>query len=58
MPAEIVLAGHGEPITDHAELIDARFDSTERRKEKIYNLIAERRAAATSWPRRFGATSR
>jgi glyoxylase-like metal-dependent hydrolase (beta-lactamase superfamily II) len=42
MPAEIVLPGHGEPITDHAELIDSRFASHERRKEKIYKLIAER----------------
>ena len=41
MPAEIVLPGHGEPITDHAELIDSRFASHERRKEKIYKLIAE-----------------
>ncbi len=42
MPAEIVLPGHGEPITDHAELIDSRFAGHERRKEKIYRLIAER----------------
>ncbi len=42
MPAEILLAGHGEPITDHLALIDARLASHERRKEKIYGLIAER----------------
>ncbi|MBK5218616.1 MAG: MBL fold metallo-hydrolase [Thermoleophilia bacterium] len=42
MPAEIVLPGHGEPITDHAELIDARLASHERRKEKIFGLIEER----------------
>jgi len=42
MPAEIVFGGHGEPITDHVSLIDARFAATERRKEKIYRLIAER----------------
>jgi glyoxylase-like metal-dependent hydrolase (beta-lactamase superfamily II) len=42
MPAEIVLPGHGEPITDHAELIDSRFAGHERRKEKIHRLIAER----------------
>jgi glyoxylase-like metal-dependent hydrolase (beta-lactamase superfamily II) len=42
MPAEIVFAGHGEPITDHVALIDARLASHERRKEKIYGLIAER----------------
>jgi glyoxylase-like metal-dependent hydrolase (beta-lactamase superfamily II) len=42
MPAEIVLPGHGEPITDHVELIDSRFAGYDRRKEKIHRLIAER----------------
>jgi glyoxylase-like metal-dependent hydrolase (beta-lactamase superfamily II) len=42
LPAEIVLSGHGEPITDHVALIDERLAKTERRKEKIYELIAER----------------
>ena len=42
MPAEIVLPGHGEPITDHARLIDSRFAGHDRRKEKIHRLIAER----------------
>ena len=42
LPAEIVLSGHGEPITDHVALIDSRLASHERRKEKIYRLIAER----------------
>jgi len=42
MPAEIVLSGHGEPITDHVALIDDRIAKHDRRKEKIYNLIAER----------------
>ena len=42
MPAEIILSGHGEPITDHVALIDARLASHGRRKEKIYKLIAER----------------
>ena len=41
MPAEIVLSGHGEPITDHVALIDDRIVKHERRKEKIYKLIAE-----------------
>jgi glyoxylase-like metal-dependent hydrolase (beta-lactamase superfamily II) len=41
LPAEIVLPGHGEPITDHRALIDARFAKTEQRKEKIHGLIAE-----------------
>ena len=42
MPAEIVLSGHGEPIVDHAALIDDRIAKHERRKEKIFKLIAER----------------
>ena len=41
MPAEIVLPGHGEPITDHVALIDERLAKHERRKEKIHALIAE-----------------
>jgi glyoxylase-like metal-dependent hydrolase (beta-lactamase superfamily II) len=42
MPAEIVLPGHGEPITNHVELIDARLAAHDRRKEKIFKLIEER----------------
>jgi glyoxylase-like metal-dependent hydrolase (beta-lactamase superfamily II) len=42
VPAEIVLPGHGEPITDHVALIDSRLAAIERRKEKIHRLIAER----------------
>ena len=42
MPAEIVLSGHGEPITDHVRLIDERFEFHRRRADKIYDLIAER----------------
>jgi glyoxylase-like metal-dependent hydrolase (beta-lactamase superfamily II) len=41
LPAEIVLSGHGEPITDHATLIDERFALHQRRAEKLYGLIAE-----------------
>jgi glyoxylase-like metal-dependent hydrolase (beta-lactamase superfamily II) len=41
MPAEVVLPGHGEPITDHVALIDDRIAKHERRKEKIHKLIAE-----------------
>jgi glyoxylase-like metal-dependent hydrolase (beta-lactamase superfamily II) len=42
MPAEIVLPGHGDPVVDHVALIDSRLAAHERRKEKIYKLIAER----------------
>jgi glyoxylase-like metal-dependent hydrolase (beta-lactamase superfamily II) len=41
LPAEIVLPGHGEPITAHRPLIDERFALHRRRAEKIYRLIAE-----------------
>ena len=41
LPAEIVLSGHGEPITDHVALIDQRFAMHQRRAEKLYGLIAE-----------------
>ena len=41
MPAEIVLSGHGDPVTEHVSLIDERIRKHERRKEKIYKLIAE-----------------
>jgi glyoxylase-like metal-dependent hydrolase (beta-lactamase superfamily II) len=42
LPAELVLAGHGEPITDHRTLIDERFALHQRRARKLYRLIAER----------------
>jgi glyoxylase-like metal-dependent hydrolase (beta-lactamase superfamily II) len=41
MAAEIAFSGHGEPITEHVALIDSRLAAHERRKEKIYKLIAE-----------------
>jgi len=37
---ELVLAGHGEPVTDHVALIDERFRLHARRAEKIRRLIA------------------
>jgi glyoxylase-like metal-dependent hydrolase (beta-lactamase superfamily II) len=41
LPADIVLSGHGEPITDHVRLIDERFEMHRLRAEKIYGLIAD-----------------
>jgi glyoxylase-like metal-dependent hydrolase (beta-lactamase superfamily II) len=41
LPAELVLSGHGEPITDHVGLIDDRLALTERRKGKLLRLIEE-----------------
>jgi glyoxylase-like metal-dependent hydrolase (beta-lactamase superfamily II) len=39
MPAEIVLSGHGEPVTDHVSLIDERVRLHRRRAEKIARLL-------------------
>ena len=43
LPAEIVLSGHGEPITNHVELIDERFAFHAKRADRIHALISERR---------------
>jgi glyoxylase-like metal-dependent hydrolase (beta-lactamase superfamily II) len=42
LPAEILLPGHGEPITDHVALIDERFALHRRRAAKLRRLIDER----------------
>ena len=42
LPAEILLPGHGEPITDHVALIEDRFAMHRRRAAKFQNLIVER----------------
>jgi len=42
MELELVLPGHGAPITDHVTLIDERFRMHRRRAEKIRRLIAAR----------------
>ncbi len=39
LPAEIILPGHGEPVTDHVALIDSRFAMHERRAHKLLELI-------------------
>jgi glyoxylase-like metal-dependent hydrolase (beta-lactamase superfamily II) len=46
LPAEVLLPGHGDPITDHRALIDERFALHRRRAEKIHGLIAERPRSA------------
>lgn len=46
MELQLVLPGHGRPITDHAALIDERFRLHARRAEKIYRLIAEQPRSA------------
>jgi glyoxylase-like metal-dependent hydrolase (beta-lactamase superfamily II) len=40
MELSLVLPGHGDPIADHAALIDKRFGMHRRRAEKIRRLIA------------------
>jgi len=42
MDVDLVLPGHGDPITDHRKLIDERFALHERRAAKIHRLVAER----------------
>jgi glyoxylase-like metal-dependent hydrolase (beta-lactamase superfamily II) len=42
MDVDLVLPGHGDPITNHREVIDQRFELHKRRAEKLYGLIAER----------------
>jgi glyoxylase-like metal-dependent hydrolase (beta-lactamase superfamily II) len=40
LPAELVLTGHGEPITAHVPLIDDRLRMHERRARKLHRLLA------------------
>jgi glyoxylase-like metal-dependent hydrolase (beta-lactamase superfamily II) len=40
LPAELVLPGHGEPITDHVALIDERFRMHERRARKMLRMLS------------------
>jgi glyoxylase-like metal-dependent hydrolase (beta-lactamase superfamily II) len=46
MEVDLVLPGHGEPVTDHRALIDHRFALHRRRADKIHRLIAERPRSA------------
>jgi len=41
MEIDLVLPGHGDPITDHRALIDSRLALHERRAAKLERLIAE-----------------
>ena len=46
MDVKLVLPGHGDPITDHRELIDQRFALHRRRADKIHRLLDERPRSA------------
>jgi glyoxylase-like metal-dependent hydrolase (beta-lactamase superfamily II) len=46
LPAEIVLAGHGDPIDGHAELIDERLRMHDRRARKMLRMLADRPLSA------------
>ena len=41
LPIDIVLPGHGEPVTDHRALIDSRFAMHRRRANKLHRLISD-----------------
>jgi glyoxylase-like metal-dependent hydrolase (beta-lactamase superfamily II) len=46
MDVDLVLPGHGDPITDHRALIDQRFELHRRRSDKIHRLLAEQPRSA------------
>ncbi len=46
MDVELVLPGHGDPVTEHRELIDHRFKLHRRRADKIHRLIEQRPRSA------------
>ena len=46
MDVELVLPGHGDPVTDHRGLIDERFALHRRRADKIERLLVERPRSA------------
>jgi glyoxylase-like metal-dependent hydrolase (beta-lactamase superfamily II) len=46
LPLKLVLPGHGEPIADHAALIDERLRMHQRRAGKILEILGERSLTA------------
>jgi glyoxylase-like metal-dependent hydrolase (beta-lactamase superfamily II) len=46
LPAELVLPGHGETITNHRELIDERLRLHHRRAQRILRMLEPRALTA------------
>jgi glyoxylase-like metal-dependent hydrolase (beta-lactamase superfamily II) len=46
MDVDLVLPGHGDPITRHRELIDQRLALHRRRADKIHRLLQDRPLSA------------
>lgn len=46
MPAKLVLSGHGEPISDHRQLIDDRLELHRNRAEKLIGLLGDEELTA------------
>jgi glyoxylase-like metal-dependent hydrolase (beta-lactamase superfamily II) len=46
LDVDLVLPGHGDPVTDHRALIDQRLSMHRRRADKIHGMIAERPRSA------------
>jgi glyoxylase-like metal-dependent hydrolase (beta-lactamase superfamily II) len=46
MDVDLVLPGHGSPVTAHRKLIDQRFALHRRRADKVHGLLEERASTA------------
>src|SRR4051794_31905880 len=46
MPLGRLLSGHGDPITDHADLVERRFTEHRRRCDRILEVLRDGRASA------------
>ncbi len=53
LPARMILPGHGEPITEHEELIESRLRLHERRARKILSLLGAEETTAHELARRM-----
>jgi glyoxylase-like metal-dependent hydrolase (beta-lactamase superfamily II) len=46
LPARLVLPGHGDPILEHAELIDERLRMHRRRAARVHQILSDRPVSA------------